>query len=256
MENLENAGELNPLSDVLFIVLLYKNENMNVRAPYDIEIMGKKMWEWVALAGDGAKIKTMPCTKDTDVISLIKPFVGNETYTMVFYSDTPLISRQMVIEILDYFKAKDQNALVLKRGMVFKSEYLLNCERVLAGENELFAGLEFESVDNFEKLSKINQTLKDQILKYHMLNGVFFTDLNTTHIDADVVIEKGVRIEANNTIKGQSYIGENCTLEPNNIIKDSIISKNVIVKNSYILNSGIAENMIVGPFESVINQNV
>ena len=50
--------QANVFSDVLFIVLLYKNDNFGIRAPYDIEILGKKMWEWVALAGSGAKIKT------------------------------------------------------------------------------------------------------------------------------------------------------------------------------------------------------
>ena len=58
MENMENFIEKgNPLEEVLFIVLLNKNEELKVIAPYDIEIIGKKMWQWVALAGDGTKIK-------------------------------------------------------------------------------------------------------------------------------------------------------------------------------------------------------
>ena len=257
MENLEVLNdEVNPLQDVLFIVLLNKNENMGVKAPYDIEIMGKKMWQWVALAGDGAKIKTTPCTEDSDVINLIKPFIKDEKYTMVFYSDTPLLSRSSVIEILEYFKARDLNVLKVKRGFVFNSEYLLNCEKVLASANAMFDDEQFNAVDSYDKLTKITQKLRDMILDYHMSNGVYILDPKTTYIDADVVIEKGVKIEPNNTIKGESYIGEYSVLEPNNTIKDSIISKNVIVKNSYISSSRISENLIVGPFESVIDKNV
>jgi len=253
MENLVDIN--NPLKDVLFIILLNKNEEMLVKAPYDIEILGKKMWQWVALAGDGAKIKTTPCTKDSDVINLIKPFVGDEKYTMVFYSDTPLLSRQSVIEILEYFISKNQNVLKLKRGYVFNSEYLLNCEKILASENPIFDGEDFECVDSYENLTKVTQKLKDLIINYHMQNGVYFVDPKTTFVDADVVIEKGTIIEQNNVIKGESYIGENCKLEPNNTIKDSIISKNVVVKNSYVSGSRISENMIVGPFDVVIDKN-
>ena len=88
-----------------------------------------------------------------------------------------------------------------------------------------------------------------------MTNGVYVVDPKTTFVDADVVIEKGVRIEPNNTIKGESYVGENSVLEPNNTIINSIISQNVIIKNSYLSNSRIADNMIVGPFETIVDKN-
>lgn len=257
MENLENVKTgVNPLEDVLFIVLLNKNEDMKVKAPYDIEILGKKMWQWVALAGDGAKIKTTPCTEESDIVNLIKPFVGNEKYTMVFYSDTPLLSRSLVMEILEYFQAKDLNVLKLERGFVFNSEYLLNCEKILAGASVEFSGNDFEAVDSYQKLTFVTEKLRDMILDYHMTNGVYVVDPKTTFVDADVVIEKGVRIEPNNVVKGETYIGEYSTLEANNIIKDSIISKNVIVKNSYISGSRISENMIVGPFDAVIDKSI
>ncbi|MBE7082137.1 MAG: hypothetical protein E7378_00435 [Clostridiales bacterium] len=254
--SLLDGDQLNPLSDVLFIVLLYKNEEFKARAPYDIEILGKKMWEWVALAGDGAKIKTTPCTKDTDIVAMVKPFVNNEKYTVVLYSDTPLISRANVLEILDYVKARDLNVLRLKRGFVFNSKYLLNCESVLASENKLFDGQEFEMVNNFDKVQNVTKVLKNMILDFHKANGVQIADDVSTFIDADVVLEKNVTIEPNNHLKGKTYIGENTVLEPNNIIKDSIISNNVVVKASYISNSRISENTIVGPFDKIIDKNI
>ncbi|MBE7074991.1 MAG: hypothetical protein E7376_03335 [Clostridiales bacterium] len=242
--------------EILFIVLLYKNENLAERAPYDLEILGKKMWQWVALAGEGAVIKTTPCTKDSDIISLIKPFVGKEKYVFVAYSDTPLLTKAHVMEIMDYFEGHDANVLKLQRGFVFNADYLKNCESIMALENKLFSGEEFESVDSFEKLNEVTAVLQKMIIDYHISNGVQIIDKNATYIDADVILEKGVKIEPNNSLKGNTYIGENVKLEPNNIIKDSILSKNVIVRSSYISNSRISENMIVGPFETVIDKNV
>lgn len=252
MENLLNR---NPLEDVLFVVLLYKNENFNVRAPYDIEIMGKKMWEWVALSGAGAKIKTTPCTAECDIISLVKPFVKDEKYTIVLYSDNPLITKSNILEIMEYFKNKGLNVLKLKRGFVFNSKHLKNCDSVLAPTNPIFDGEEFDAVDNFEMVAKVSDRLRRNILNFHMNNGVYIADIDSTYIDADVIIEKGVRIAQNNTIKGESYIGENTVLEPNNVVINSIISNDVVLRGAYISNSRIAENSIVGPFESIINRN-
>lgn len=242
--------------EVLFVVLLYKNENFMVRAPYDLDILGKKMWQWVAMAGEGYDIKTTPCTKDSDVLSLVKPYLKNHKYVIVVYSDMPLITKSNINEILDYFKYHNLNVLKLKRGFVFDAEYLKTCDNVMATENKLFDGEEFDSVDGFEKLYEVTSKLQKMIINYHLKNGVQIIDKNTTYIDADVVIEKGCVIYPNNNIKGNSYLAENVILEPNNTIKDSIISKNVILRNSYISNSRISENIIVGPFEAVIDKNV
>lgn len=243
--------------DILFVILLYKNEKLNTKAPYDLEILGKKMWQWVALAGEGCEIKTTPCTKESDIVNLIKPYVKNQHRVVIaLYSDTPLISKGNVKEIIDYFIYHNLNVLKLKRGYVFDANYLKMCDGVLATENKLFDGEEFESIDDYIKLSEIAKKLQQKIINFHMSNGVFILDKSSTYIDADVVIEKGCKIYSNNHILGNTYLDENVILEPNNIIKDSIISKNVVLRNAYISNSRIGENMIVGPFETVIDKNV
>lgn len=252
MENMSNKNT-NVLSDVLLVVLLYKNENFNVRAPYDIEILGKKMWEWVAMSASGAKIKTTPCTKDSDVLSLVKPFINDEKITVVLYSDTPLLTKQNLLEILDYFKGKGQNVLKLKRGYVFDSEYLKQADSIMACEDERFSGEEFEPVQSFEDVMNVQNILKDKILKFHMANGVFIVDKSSTFIDADVVIERGAIVEPNNQIKGESYVGENAVIEANNIIKSSIIGAGARIKCSYVQNGRIEENAIIGPFEKIVN---
>ncbi len=242
--------------NVLFVVLLYKNEEFKIRAPYDLEILGKKMWQWVAMAGEGFDIKTTPCTKESDIVSLVKPYVKNHDKVVVLYSDTPLITKNNIVEILDYFKYHHLNVLRLKRGYIFDADYIKTCESIMATENKLFDGEEFLSVDNFEKLGEVTKILQQKILNFHMQSGVQIIDKNTTYIDADVVIERGTVIAPNNHILGNTYIAEGVVLEPNNIVKDSIISKNVILRNSYLSNSRVSENVIVGPFESIIDKNV
>ena len=244
-------------SEVLFMVLLYKSEKLPVRAPYDIEILGKKMWQWVSLCGDGFDIATAPCTNESDIIALIKPYIKNTHKVVVaLYSDTPLITRDNILEILDYFNGRHLNVLKLKRGYVFDASYIKNCDSIIAPDNSLFDGEEFEPIDSLAKLNDVTNKLQQQIINFHMSNGVQILDKNTTYIDADVVIEKGCTIAPNNHIKGNTYLADNVTIEPNNIIVDSIISKNVIVRCSYISNSRIGENVIVGPFETIIDKNL
>lgn len=252
MENLS----ANVLEDVLFVILLNKNPNFNVKAPYDIEILGKKMWEWVALSGAGAEIITIPCDEDYNVISLIKTCQSTKPITMVFYADTPRLTRGAVLQILDHFKTKNLNVLKLKRGFVFNSEYLKECESVLVPESELFAGKELQPVCNMADVVELTKELKKKIINYHINNGVYIVDENSTYIDADVVIESGARVEPNNTLKGQSYIAEDVVLEPNNVIKNSIVCKNATIKNSYISGSQVSENAIVGPFGVLIDKKM
>lgn len=243
-------------SEVLFIVLLYKNEELKTRSPYDIEILGKKMWQWVALAGEGFEVKSTPCTLSSDIVALIKPYVKDHKYVVALYSDTPMITKANVNEILDYFKYNKLNVLKLKRGYVFDAEYLKMCDSIMVSENKLFDGEEFESVDSIPKLNEVTSKLQQKIIDYHLNNGVLIIDKNTTYIDADVSIEKGCVIYPNNHIKGNSYLDENVVLEPNNVVKDSIVSKNAILRSSYVSNSRLRENIIVGPFETVIDKNV
>ena len=102
----------------------------------------------------------------------------------------------------------------------------------------------------------VRKKLQQKINAYHEQNGVIFIDSATTYIDADVIIEVGTKISPNNTILGQTYIGKNCVIEPNNTIKDSVISDNCVLKTSYVCESRISENIVVGPFESVIKKSI
>lgn len=243
--------------DVLVIILLYKNFNFTTTfTPYDIDICGKKMWEWVALSVGECEIKTTVATKESDILSLIKPYLNNKRYTMVLYSDTPLFSSATFMDIMNYVRARGVNALKLPRGFVFDTNYLRTITSLLS-DNVVNFGNEhdFFEVDTPQKLYEVRQITKQRILDFHISNGVSILDKNSTQIDADVVISSGAVIGQNNVISGLTYIGKNCKIEPNNIIHDSVISDNCVIKCSYIDQSRISENMIVGPFESIVGKS-
>lgn len=243
--------------DVLVIILLNKNFNFGAtRTPYDLNICGKKMWEWVALCAGDCEIKTTVCTEESDVLTLIKPYLNDKKYTFVLYSDTPLFSSSTFNDVLTYVRAKQANVIKLKRGYVFNTEYIKSASSLMSFEDTSFGtSKDFFTVDSNEKLYEVTEILKNQIIDFHIKNGIVIDDKNSVHIDADVIIEQGTHIKQNNALYGLTYIGKNCNLEPNNVIYDSIISNNCVIKYSYIESSRISENIVVGPFESVINKS-
>ena len=243
--------------DVLVIILLNKNfDFQGTRTPYDLNICGKKMWEWVVLGVGDCEVKTTVCTEESNILTLIKPYLNNKKWTAVLYSDTPLFSGATFLEIMEYVRAKGCNVLNLERGYVFSTEYIKSAESLLSGVVTNFGkNTDFFVVSDSKKLYEATNVIKNRILDFHINSGIIIEDKNSTHIDADVIIENGTIIKQNNALYGLTYIGKNCTLEPNNVIKDSVISDNCIIKYSYLEQSRISENIIVGPFESVINKS-
>lgn len=243
--------------DVLVIILLNKNTNFKgTFKPYEIEIFGKKMWEWVALCADECIIKTLPCTEESDILSLIKPMLTDAKYTAVFYSDTPLLTRETFLEILDYIEYRQQNVLKLSRGYVFNTDYIKNASSIVNNQVVYFNEEDFLTCYDYKQLALASEILKSRILDFHLKNGVQIQDLSTTFIDSDVVIESGVIIEANNIIKGQSFIGKNCRLKPFNYIENSIISDGVSLSFSSIIESKISENLNIGPFKEIRKKSI
>lgn len=241
--------------ETLIIILLFKNDNFKyITKPYNIEIYDRKMFEWVESACQGYEIKKIECDKNSSIVSLIKPFLNEKKNTLVLYSDTPLLTNETIDEAIDYFNVSGMNVLKLPRGWVFKTEYIKTADSISAVQTRQFNEFEFKSIFNLKELESQSQILKQRIIDNLYENEVLISDEKTVYIGADVIIEPGTKIEANNIITGMTYIGRNCILEPLNNIKDSIISNNCVIKSSRIIQSKITENMVVGPFEVIENK--
>ena len=239
------------LDSVVAIVLLYRNPNLKDFKPFYKEMMGKKMCDYVLDSVKDYKTKSIACDETSSIVPLVKPMIEGYKTAIVLYSDTPLLTKETVNEILDYFAVSKLNVLKLPRGYVFDVEYIKNVDSVSDINIKKFNEEEFQPVCDAKSFSKINSILKQRILDFHLNQGVWFNDVNSCYIDADTIIEPGAKIAAFNSLKGETYIGKNVILEENNTIINSIISNNCIIKSSYIKNSKITENMVVGPFEMI-----
>lgn len=237
--------------EVLFVIVRERNE---LTKPFDMEICGKKMEEWVALAGSECEKLKVETTKET-IFETLRDIKTDKKYMAVFYGDTPLVEKPLFHKIMDYFCRNNMNAMTLPRGYVFKTEYLKTENMILPSCAEEFDELAFLVADSARNISRISKNLYDKIRSYHLRNGVIMFGAPTIFIDADVEIEAGAVIYPNNILRGQTYIGKNVVLQENNIISDSIIEEGANITSSFIDKSKISQNVVISPYEKIINEN-
>lgn len=235
------------------LVLIVK-ENGFVSSNFDL--CGKKLVDWVALATSGCQQKFIESVEEENLLDSIRDYAEGYNFVAVLYSDAPLLKKETFLDIMNYFSKNRMNVMKLKRGYVFKSEFLKTAKVLLSSTIENFGEEDFVVLDSAEKVSFAFKLLNNRILGYHKANGVVLLGENTIFIDADVEIEAGTVIYPNNVIKGESYIGKNVILESGNYIFDTIVCDEAFVCQSYLEKSKVEQGKVVGPFERLINQKI
>jgi bifunctional UDP-N-acetylglucosamine pyrophosphorylase/glucosamine-1-phosphate N-acetyltransferase len=222
-----------------------------------IEILGKSMFDWVALAlGDN------PCTgvnysDSVPLPALVRPYLDREMpYTAVLFSDTPLLTKKTVYDAVAELKDSGHNVLKLTRGYIFNTEYLSAIEKMFTDQTHYFDVDDFVTAFSFKQVGLISDILKNRILEYHMERGVQFEDMATAYVGCDVTFGKGVVIGPNNTLKGRTFIKDNVRIGPNCVIDNSIIEDGASVNASQIYKSYIGKGTSVGPFAYVRPESV
>lgn len=225
-------------NEVLVVILLYKNpEFKGTPRPFDLEICGKKMWKYVELACNDYEIKTTFATPETDVIAILKPMLNEKEYTLVLYSDTPLIRKKTISDIVNYAKSKQINAMKLERGYIFNTEYLRQTTAIQNTITQKFGIEDFTQINNPKTFTEVCGVVKKRILDFHTQNGVLLHDTQTVFIGVECIIEAGVEIFENNSIGGKTFIGRGSKLYAGNRIENSIIKENCTLENCNLKNT-------------------
>lgn len=214
-----------------------------------IEILGKPMIDWVSFALGENYHGAVVNSDGLPLPVLIKPYVDKESlYTVVLYSDTPLITRKTVLDAVTVVKQNDLNAIKMTRGYVFKTSYLLSLEKLPPVPLYYFDEEDFMTAFNYKQIGMLTDALKSRIVSYHMNNGVHFKDPATTTIGCDVIIGKGVTIGSFNVIKGKTVIRDKVRIGDRNTIDGSVIDEGAVIESSYIMSGVVGKRTTVGPF--------
>ena len=214
-------------SDVLMIIL---TSEVNQIAPHRITskqmLFGKTILDWVVASAGDFKTKLVQYYHNDNILSLIRPHLGQEATTIVVYDDTPLLRHGTLSQMLSDFNFRGQKVRKLPRGYIFDTEYIKLNEKIYAGDFVDDVNEDFLCVNSPNALCIAMMKLKNRITSYHLSNGVIILDPNSVYIDADVEISSGAIIYPNNNLMGATYINEGVTLLPNNVLLDCAIDAN------------------------------
>lgn len=239
--------------EVLFVVVNVKNDEV-CKNLSTLELCGKKMIDWVLLAGHSCQQLVVEDCED--VLGRVKSIQTDKNFIAIFYSDTPLLDKGAFYRIMDYFVAKSRNFLALKRGFIVRTDFLRNNNTFMQGNICEIESDALTVCDSARKLNFVFKTINDKILSFHMKNGVTMFGANTIFIDADVEIDSKVIIYPNNIIKGESIVSSGTILESGNYIENSIISNDCRLIGAHIENSKISYGKNIKAGSLIVNEEI
>ena len=120
---------------------------------------------------------------------------------------------------------------------------------------------EMLGINSRVQLAACEKIMRRRINRYHMDNGVTFTDQDATLIDFDVEIGRDTILGPNVHLEGKTTVGEGCVIRGESRIVDSTVADEVTIESSVIEQSQVGRGVTMGPFahlrpNSVLEENV
>ena len=248
-EDLEPLIKLNPRSlsgkDIGYILLQVHHEGFNTDTPsHLIGLMGKPIASYVKKVCESIP-KSVDIDVDADVIRAIKPHLGKHEWTIVLYSDTPLLTYKTLAEAFRVAETNQLNVAKLARGYIFRTEYIRRVNEIFAPTTLFEDSEDFLVAEDFNSLSLIGEIMKRRIIDNFMQSGVQIIDPASTYIESLVTIGENSIIYPNACIMGDSHIGANSTVGYGSTIKNSVVGNRCNVQNSLVLSSVIQDSCLI-----------
>ena len=97
-------------------------------------------------------------------------------------------------------------------------------------------------------LAQAEAVARQRINQRLMLSGVTLQDPSATYVDATVQVGRDTLLLANTHLLGQTTVGEQCTIGPNSIVRDSAIGSRCRITASVIEEAVMEDDCDIGPF--------
>lgn len=230
-----------------FFILCEEENKLFEQNIYELKICGMSLVNWVVRVC-GKQPKILKIQKDDDALDKVRPYLDPSVdYSVVFYADTPLLNKAHIMDLLEFVDRKRMNLCRLKRGFVFRNDYVLDNGEFYSIDEYDFASNDFLQVEDYDSFGKAKEVLSQKVIDFHRRNGVRFENEKTITIDANVKIGEFCKIESGVSLMNGSTIGRNCAIGKNAKITGSKLGENLkIGDNSVIVDSIIKDNVFVG----------
>jgi bifunctional N-acetylglucosamine-1-phosphate-uridyltransferase/glucosamine-1-phosphate-acetyltransferase GlmU-like protein len=234
-------------AQVDYFILCEEGDKLFGKNVYELEVCGINFVNWVARAC-AVRPRVINIRKNENVLEVVKSYINSDAeYSVVLYADTPLVNRAHILDLIEFVDRRRMNVCKLKRGFVFKNEYIKYNDEFYSIDEYDFASSDFVSVKNAEDFTEVKKVLTQKIIDFHKKNGVQFENENTVSIDANVQIGEKTKIASGVRISKGSILAENCVIDRNAKISGSTVGEKARVgDNSIIIDSIVKDNVFVG----------
>lgn len=209
------------------------------------DLMGRSSKEYVLDALSNYEMTEIVSSEP--MLDAVKPYLKDEEYTIILYSDTPLVRQETISDALEYAISKNTDFCKLPRGAIVKTSAIKLNKIELSCEANFLNKQDFFYIFNLATLSQAREKMRQNILSKLSLK-VEFDAPSTCYIDDLVEIKKGVHIGANCVLRGATVIGENCKIGDNSVIENCKIGDNCVVESSFLKNVEIKNDTKIPPF--------
>lgn len=111
---------------------------------------------------------------------------------------------------------------------------------------------EISGINDCMQLAALERYYQQQYAENLMRKGVTLLDPHRFDVRGNLTVGKDVVFDINVIIEGNVGIGNNCTIGPNTVLRNTFIGDNVEVRaNSVIDGAEIAANCTIGPFARI-----
>lgn len=233
--------------DVKIIVL--RTDRGEGKPNADTDLFGRTLEQWVVSAMRGMETETVEYKDGDDFLCLIKEKLSTvKPYTVVLYSDTPLVTYGVISDAVAKFRNADINVMKLPRGYIMRTEYAFNATEIKADRKALAGDEDFLTVFNYNQLAYVSDIMRSRITYYFMDSGVEIADPASVFIGVNAVIEPGVKIAPFCTIKGNTVIRSGAVIGEQCVIESSVIESGARVRASTLNGAFVGKNAEVGPY--------
>lgn len=235
------------MSDVFVLVLLPQLPAFGREKPLEIQVCGRSILDHTLSAIGGLPYAQVPVAKSDDILTIVRENATDSKYTCVLYADTPLLTSSTFEQAIAFVRSFGHKAAKMPRGWIFETEFIKYTDEFTQEEIPNLPQEDFIVAYSHSQLAIISAVARHRINLKHLAEGVQIMDPNNTYIDAEVAIERGVIIEPNVYLRGETVINGGARITMGTKITDSAIGQGCVIRSSRITESVVGDGTTVGP---------
>ena len=243
------------MSDVFVLVLLPQLPAFSHEKPLEIQVCGRSILDHTLSAIGSVPHVQVPVAKSDDILTIVRDNATDAKYTCVLYADTPLLTANTFEQAVVCTRSMGYKAAKMPRGWIFDTEFIKNTDEFTQEEIPNLPAQDFIVAYSHSQLAIISAIARHRINLKHLAEGVHIMDPNNTYIDAEVAIEKGVTIEPNVYLRGETVISKGARITMGCKITDSHIGAGCAIKSSRVMSSVVGDGTTVGPYANLREGN-